>query len=33
MAKNDNTSTDNNNFSNDDEILPASSGSGFAVTF
>ena len=29
-AKND--STDNNNFSNDDEILPASSGSGFAVT-
>ena len=27
-----NDSTDNNNFSNDDEILPASSGSGFAVT-
>ena len=24
--------TDNNNFSNDDEILPASSGSGLAVT-
>ena len=27
-----NDSIDNNNFSNDDEILPASSGSGFAVT-
>ena len=27
-----NDSTDNNNFSNDDKILPASSGSGFAVT-
>ena len=27
-----NDSTDNNNFSNDDDILPASSGSGFAVT-